>query len=83
MLRSDAMSTERNQERRQAVAETTTERRTMTVGEAAKTLGISRASAYELARKGELPGGLRLGGRIVVSRSALERVLEQPTRDAS
>lgn len=50
-------------------------RRTLTVEEAAKLLGIGRSLAYELARRGELPGALRLGGRIIVSRAALERFL--------
>ena len=48
---------------------------TMRVEEAAVLLGISRGSAYELARRGLLPGAIRLGGRIVVSRSALEKAL--------
>ncbi len=47
----------------------------MRVEEAARLLGISRGSAYALAARGELPGALRLGGRIVVSRAALERAL--------
>ncbi len=41
------------------------ERRTLTMEEAAKALGISRTSAYALARSGELPV-LRLGHRFVV-----------------
>jgi excisionase family DNA binding protein len=57
------------------MATSETERRTMNVDEAAKALGISRASAYELARRGELPGAIRLGGRVVVSKAALERVV--------
>jgi predicted DNA-binding transcriptional regulator AlpA len=62
-------------ERSQAVSETATERRTMNVEDAAHALGISRASAYEAARKGELPGAIRIGGRVVVSTTVLERVL--------
>lgn len=59
-------------------------RRTLTVAEAARLLGIGRSLAYELARRGELPGALRLGGRIVVSRAALERFLAaEQTRDAA
>lgn len=49
---------------------------TMKVEEAARVLGISRQSAYELARRGKLPGARRLGRRIVVSRVALEKYLE-------
>ncbi len=52
---------------------------TMSVPEAAAALGISRGSAYELARRNELPGAIRLGGRVVVSRSALHRAIEGPT----
>ena len=57
------------------MSETKIEPLTMTVEEAAHKLGISRASAYELARRGELPGAIRLGGRVVVSRRQLERVV--------
>ncbi len=59
-------------------------RATMTVEEAAERLGISRTLAYELASTGRLPAPvLRLGRRIVVSRLALERVLnaESTTRE--
>jgi excisionase family DNA binding protein len=49
--------------------------RTVTVTEAARTYGISRGQAYELARRGELPGVVRLGRRYVVSRAVMERVL--------
>ena len=52
------------------------ERKTLTVVEAANILGISRNTAYELARQGGLPGALRLGRRILVSRQALEAFLE-------
>jgi excisionase family DNA binding protein len=51
------------------------ERATLTVEEAAGLLGISRNLAYSLAREGKLPGALRLGGRIVVSRRLIEAVL--------
>jgi len=54
---------------------------TMTVGEAALALGISRNSAYALARSGQLPV-VRLGKRLLVSRSALERMLAQAGRVA-
>ena len=47
------------------------QRMTLTVEEAAKVLGISRALAYELVRRGELPSR-RLGRRIVVPRYELE-----------
>ncbi|MCA1844399.1 MAG: helix-turn-helix domain-containing protein [Actinobacteria bacterium] len=47
----------------------------LTVTEAAAALGISRAHAYELVARGELPS-LRLGRRIVVPRRGLERLLD-------
>jgi excisionase family DNA binding protein len=49
---------------------------TLTVDEAAKVLGISRALAYELIASGEIPS-LRLGRRIVVPRRALDLLLAQ------
>jgi len=48
---------------------------TMKVEEAAAILGIGRQTAYDLAAQGKLPGALRLGRRIVVSKQALERFL--------
>ena len=47
----------------------------LTVTEAAAALGISRAHAYELVARGDLPS-LRLGRRIVVPRRGLERLLD-------
>ena len=52
------------------------ERLTLTVDEAGRLLGISRALAYELVARGELPS-LRLGRRIVIPRRALERMVEE------
>ncbi|MGP8160455.1 MAG: helix-turn-helix domain-containing protein [Candidatus Dormibacteria bacterium] len=48
-----------------------TRRRTLTIEEAARELGIGRSSAYAAARAGELPA-LRIGRRLVIPRSALE-----------
>ena len=48
---------------------------TVDVPTAALLLGISRGGAYELARRGELPGALKLGGRTVVSRRVLEQAV--------
>lgn len=45
-----------------------------TVTETAEMLGISRALAYELVARRELPS-IRLGRRIVVPRLALERLV--------
>ena len=56
---------------------------TVSVTEAANMLGIGRQTAYDLVAQGKLPGALRLGRRIVVSKKALERFLEADvTHDA-
>jgi excisionase family DNA binding protein len=49
-------------------------RETLTVEQAAVALGISRSTAYTLARRGNLPT-LRLGHRLVVPRVQLDRLL--------
>jgi excisionase family DNA binding protein len=54
------------------------ERMTLSIEEAAVRLGISRALAYELVRRGELPR-LRLGRRIVIPLKALEEFVESAT----
>ena len=51
------------------------EKQTFTVEEAAKILGVGRQTAYDLARKGELPGVRRLGRRVIVSKTELEAYL--------
>ena len=50
------------------------ERLTLTIEEAGKALGLSRPSAYEAARRGDIPT-LRIGRRLLVPRVALERLL--------
>ena len=50
---------------------------TMTVKEAAAALNISRGLAYEAARDGRLPC-IRLGRRLLISRRALVKLLEDP-----
>ena len=47
---------------------------TMTVDDAASIMKISRASAYEAVRSGEIPS-IRIGRRIVVPTAALRRML--------
>jgi excisionase family DNA binding protein len=47
---------------------------TLSVPEVAALIGISRTSAYEAVRRGEIPS-LVFGRRIVVPRSALEELL--------
>jgi excisionase family DNA binding protein len=55
--------------------EETIKRRTLTIEEAAVTLGVSKALAYEMAREGKLPT-LRVGKRWLVPVVALDRLLE-------
>jgi excisionase family DNA binding protein len=52
-----------------------TERRTLSVPEAAKALGIGLSCAYEAARTGDLPT-VKIGKRILVPTAALDRLLE-------
>ncbi|HUV45183.1 MAG TPA: helix-turn-helix domain-containing protein [Dehalococcoidales bacterium] len=53
------------------------EKLTLTIPEAARRLGISRNLAYDIARRGELPGLIRLGRkRMVVSKHMLTKLLE-------
>jgi excisionase family DNA binding protein len=49
-------------------------RRTLTVTEAARALGISKDTAYSACRAGTLPS-LKIGRRVVIPRDALDRVL--------
>ncbi|MFC1984725.1 helix-turn-helix domain-containing protein [Chloroflexota bacterium] len=56
------------------------EKLTMTVEEAGKALGISRATAYMLANTGFIPA-IRLGERrLVVPRVALLKMLESASK---
>ena len=62
---------------------TRTERLTLTVEEACRLLGLGRTLGYELARRGDLPGVIRLGRRLLVSRPALEEALGLRRRQAA
>jgi excisionase family DNA binding protein len=57
-------------------------RKTITIEEAAVLLGIGRGTAYEAARRGELPT-LRIGRRLLVPVAALDALLNAPTRHAA
>jgi excisionase family DNA binding protein len=52
------------------------ERLTYNVDEIAQLLGISRSTAYECVRRGEIPS-VRFGRRIVVVRSVVEGLLRE------
>jgi len=51
------------------------ERLTLSVAEAAKILGISRNTAYELVKQKQIPY-IRFGKRILIPRKRLEQILE-------
>lgn len=52
------------------------DKKTLSIPEAGKALGIGRSAAYEAARTGQLPT-IRIGKRLLVPIIALERLLEQ------
>ncbi len=49
---------------------------TVSVPTAGKKLGLSRGAAYAAATRGDLPGVLRIGKRLLVSKAALNKALE-------
>ena len=56
------------------------ERRTLTVAEAAELLGISRGTAYECVRTGEIPS-VNFGRRVLIPRQRLEALLNAEAPD--
>lgn len=56
-----------------------TERKTLSVAEAARALGISRNSAYEAVHRGELPA-VQIGRRWLVPVAALDTLLSGAAR---
>jgi excisionase family DNA binding protein len=52
------------------------DRKTLSIPEAGKVLGIGRSAAYEAARTGQLPI-IRIVQHMLVPIAALERMLEQ------
>ncbi len=51
-------------------------RRTVSIPDAARILGIGRNSAYEAAARGQIPT-IRLGRRLLVPTDALDRMLRK------
>jgi excisionase family DNA binding protein len=47
----------------------------LSVRQAAQRLGVSETTAYEWARRNELPGLVRLGGRLYVRAVVLDRFI--------
>ena len=56
------------------MSEVVVERRTYSIPEAGKILGISRGAAYDAAKVGSLPT-IKIGGRILVLKAVLDRIL--------
>jgi len=52
-------------------------RMTLTIEEAAKVLGIGRNLCYDRVKTGEIPV-IKIGRRLLVLRSALEKLLANP-----
>ena len=57
------------------------DKKTLTVDEAAKFLGVGRGTAYEAVRRGEIPV-VRIGKRLLVPVAALERLLAEASHGA-
>jgi excisionase family DNA binding protein len=53
---------------------TSLERRTYSVEEAGRLLGVGRNQAYSAARDGQIPT-IRIGNRVLVPKAALDRML--------
>lgn len=51
-------------------------RRTATIREAAKALGVGRNQLYQAIKNGQVPS-IRIGKRLLVSWSVLERMFEE------
>jgi excisionase family DNA binding protein len=56
------------------------ERQTLKIEEAAKVLGISRNTAYEAVKSGQLPT-IKIGRRFLVPKAALDRMLNTGPRN--
>ena len=55
-------------------------KKTLTIPEAAEILGIGRSSAYEAARRGEIPT-IRIGKLLLVPAAQLDRMLNGASAD--
>ncbi len=51
--------------------------RLMSAADAARYLGISRATLDTLSLEGKLPGRLKLGARVLFDRAALDRFIDE------
>jgi excisionase family DNA binding protein len=53
------------------------ERRLLRMAEVAERLGIGRSKAYEMAKRGDLPGAMRVGASLRVSAKALDEWIDR------
>lgn len=58
-----------------------TPRRTITVEEAGRQLGLGRNSAYQAAGRGEIPT-IKIGRRLLVPIVAFDRLFDRPSDDS-
>lgn len=69
---------DRNEDKKGLTMSIDIDRETINIPQVAKILGISAPVAYQLAREDRLPAPvIKLGRRLVVSRRALEAVLDR------
>ena len=52
------------------------ERKTYSIPEVAKILGVGKVRLYDMARNGELPGAIIIGNRYLVSRKVFDAWLD-------
>ena len=52
----------------------------LTITQVARLLRIGRMGCYKAARRGDLPGLIRIGRRLLVSRAALDAWLANPRK---
>ena len=60
---------------------TSPQKKTVSLEDAAREIGIGRSTAYAAARRGEIPV-IRMGRRLLVSRVALDQLLGAATSTA-
>lgn len=55
--------------------------KTLSISEAGKILGLGRNKAYEAVQRGEIPS-LRFGGKTVIPRKAIDKMLENAGKNS-
>ena len=74
----DAASKRAEEDGRAPIIPEAVRRRTHTMDETARVLGVGRTAAYDAARRGEIPT-IRVGRRLLVPAAALDRLLTGET----